>query len=278
MLELRDVLLPGTTWLGADRVRAARLRPLTGWDELAVAEERNGDLSSLELGLLLVGRCLVELTGDEDTKVAPPEVARALSAGDREAVLLRLRQIALGDRIALVATCPDLACGEPMDLDVSIQSVLAPAAADVGPDVPVRPGLVLRRPTGVDQRAVAALALDDPGAAAVALLRRCVVSGDLAPDDVDAASAALDRADPQATCELALACPACGERFSTRLDAADLLVRELGSQRELDLAVHLLAVHYHWTEEAILALPLARRRRYVELLDDAVSASRGTAW
>lgn len=277
MLELRDVPLPGTTWLGDDRVRAARLHPLSGWDELAVAE-RAGDLSSLELGLLLTTRCLVDLLDDGGRPLARPEGASALSAGDREAVLLQLRQLALGDRIALVATCPDLACAEPMDLDVSIQSVLATPTAGARAHVPVRPGLVLRRPTGADQRAVAILALDDPGAAAIALLERCVVSGELHPDDLDAASAVLDQADPQASCELALTCPACGQRFPTRLDAADLLGRELGSVRELDLAVHLLAVHYHWTEEETLALPPARRRRYVELVTDAVSASRGAPW
>jgi hypothetical protein len=30
--------------------------------------------------------------------------------------------------------------------------------------------------------------------------------------------------------------------------------------------VHMLALHYHWAEAAILALPAPRRRRYLSLL------------
>jgi hypothetical protein len=35
--------------------------------------------------------------------------------------------------------------------------------------------------------------------------------------------------------------------------------------------VHLIAFHYGWSEEAILALPRARRRLYLELLAETVA-------
>jgi hypothetical protein len=274
VLDLLEIPLPGTTWVAGRRVRSARLRPLAGWDELAVADVQEG-LSSVELGLLLAERCLNGLRDRERSPVDADAVVTQLSVGDREAVLLRLRQQALGDRVALVATCSDPTCGEPMDLDVSVATMLAPSAEDARVEVTVRPGLVLRRPTGADQLAVAALALNDCDGAALALLRRCASAGDVGAEDVQPASVALDRADPQASCELTLECPACSTRLTTSLDAAELLRRELSSQRELDIAVHLLAVQYHWSEDAILSLPVARRQRYVEILGDAIGVSQG---
>lgn len=46
--------------------------------------------------------------------------------------------------------------------------------------------------------------------------------------------------------------------------SADLLLTE----------VHALALHYHWSERDILALPRARRRRYLALLADALARGR----
>ena len=39
--------------------------------------------------------------------------------------------------------------------------------------------------------------------------------------------------------------------------------------------VHVLALHYHWSEAAILALPSPKRQRYLGLLSRHLS--RGTA-
>jgi len=82
--------------------------------------------------------------------------------------------------------------------------------------------------------------------------------------------------DPQAEIELSVTCPACGATFTTELDAGDLLYSDLvARQGDLDLAIHLLALHYHWSEDDILDLPIARRRRYVEALVDGLTAPEG---
>ena len=39
--------------------------------------------------------------------------------------------------------------------------------------------------------------------------------------------------------------------------------------------VHLLALHYHWSEAAILALPWPRRRRYLAMLARDLSRASG---
>ncbi len=51
---------------------------------------------------------------------------------------------------------------------------------------------------------------------------------------------------------------------------ADLLFRELAEHGDrLYREVHHLALHYHWSERDILALPHGKRRRYLALLADA---------
>jgi len=48
--------------------------------------------------------------------------------------------------------------------------------------------------------------------------------------------------------------------------SADALIRQ----------VHTLALHYHWSQAAILRLPRARRLRYLALLDEHLeSLGRG---
>jgi hypothetical protein len=39
--------------------------------------------------------------------------------------------------------------------------------------------------------------------------------------------------------------------------------------------VHLLALHYHWAEAAILQMPVSRRRRYLRLLASYLGDAEG---
>jgi len=62
-------------------------------------------------------------------------------------------------------------------------------------------------------------------------------------------------------------CPACRALLELDLDPFGLLARELRAGGERIFAeVHALAFHYHWSEDAILALPRPRRWKYLELL------------
>ncbi|RKH55917.1 hypothetical protein D7V93_21525 [Corallococcus llansteffanensis] len=62
-------------------------------------------------------------------------------------------------------------------------------------------------------------------------------------------------------------CPQCSAWLELELDPFALLARELrGGAARLESEVHCLAFHYHWSEADILALPRARRWRYLELL------------
>jgi hypothetical protein len=77
--------------------------------------------------------------------------------------------------------------------------------------------------------------------------------------------------DPQAELELDLSCPSCGAAFSVDLDAGTFLLQELDARgAQLLEDVHALAMHYHWSEPEILALPPRRRERYLDLLAAAL--------
>lgn len=250
--------------------REAVLRPLCGFDEELLLE--SDALGAAARVTTLLGRCLVRL-GDRE---APgPEVARSLVVGDREALLLELRRLTFGERMSCLVNCPAEGCGEKLDLDLDVGDLRVPAGTDEtdwfermvavdGDDLLVR----FRLPTGGDQEAVAATALDDPVRAAEELVERCVAM----PRPTSTAVAAvvgtlMADLDPQAEIGLDLCCPACGCAFTAPFDTADYLFREVAA-READLFtdVHLLALHYHWSEAEILGLTMRRRRRYLERL------------
>ncbi len=277
-----EVLLPGTTVLDGERVLGAWLRPLAGLDE-SFTLEQVGQLGTFRAANALLSRCVAELRLESGPTVAAPGRILDLTAGDREALLLRLRQVTFGDRLALVVNCPEPACGEAMDLDLAIGDLcqapveLAAAVHEfalAGSAQPVR----FRLPTGRDLEAVAQLTRGRPAAAVEAVARRCLL--DPETELTPALLASLDREigerDPQAEIELALTCPACDASFTSELDAGELLCDELAARgRDLELGVHLLALHYHWSENDILALSAARRRRYLATLSDGLSAAAG---
>jgi len=277
-----DVILPGTTVIGDDRVVGARLRPLGGHDEVFVVEQagRSGGMATANA---LLRRCVSELRFASGRTPPASDLVGSLTAGDREALLLRLRQVSFGDRLGLVLTCPEADCGEAMDLELTVSDLvctpaeLAPAIHEVR-ETTDGPPLRFRLPTWSDLEAIAPIARGQPERAATALARLCLVEGPPATDQVlvDLLDPRIAELDPQAEIELSVTCPACGAAFTSGLDAGDLLCAEMvARQGDLDLAVHLLALHYHWSEDEILALPVARRRRYVEALVDGLVAREG---
>ena len=116
------VTLPHGLVRDGSRRTAVLLRPPTGADEAFLLERRGW--TRAELVTELLARCVLDVDGET---VGRDEV-RALTVGDREALLLHLRAAAHGERISCTVDCG--ACGERMDLDVSVADALVPAYAD----------------------------------------------------------------------------------------------------------------------------------------------------
>jgi hypothetical protein len=252
--------LPHGLWVDGTRRLDAELRPLTGADEEFLLELRPSLLPA-ERTTALLARCLVRLG-----PYAPPsaEVVRELVVGDREALLLQLRRLALGDRLDCVVACPE--CAEPLDVELRVGDLLLEPYADA-PERREAQGLVYRAVTGSALEEAARLALDDVAAAARLVLSRCVEEGELTEDDERELPALLADADPQAELVLRIGCAACGGEFSVALDAGGFLQLELAGDRDgLYREVHVLASHYHWSEAELLAMTPAKRRRYLELV------------
>jgi hypothetical protein len=260
----------------------AVLRPLTGADEAFLLDEGTALLPAQRTTWLLC-RCLVRL-GPSDT--VTPEAVRALTVGDREALVLHLRRLTLGERVEIVLRCPQPGCGEKMDLDLAVADLLFPPAEDSQPfyEAELSDGDAVRRvryrlPTGADHEAAALLARSDLGdvkAAADLLLRRCVEGVEEVTDAVgEQLSALMAQRDPQAELVLKLTCPACGRDFDAPFDAAGFFFQELaGRAAVLYREVHRLALAYHWSEAEILALNGRKRRLYLDLLAETAEAGR----
>jgi hypothetical protein len=284
MESATPVRLPAGFWHDGMRHQEAGLRSLSGNDE-AFLLEMGESLLPAQRTTALLARCLMYL-GSLDRVTA--ETTASLTAGDREALILHLRRLTLGERLQCGLACPGSECGEKMDLDLRVSDLLLPpypharewyetTIAENGTRYSVR----FRLPTGAYQEEAATLALSDPQAAAYLLLRRCVERittedgqpvEDIPPVVIDRLPTLIDELDPQAELRLDLTCPSCGHAFTTLLDASIYFFQELADRiKHLYREVHLLAFYYHWSEAEIMGMTAGKRRRYLDLLTEALT-------
>lgn len=286
VMDAVEINLPGGIAIGEQWHRNAALRGITGKEEEFLLLE-GGALPPAMRVTELITRCLQRLGPVTPVR---PELVRALSIGDREALLLHLRRMTLGERIACVLTCP--ACSKKMDLELDVKELLLPAYlnAKAMHEVTISDDeqsyrVVFRLPNGDDQEAAAvAVAAGSVHEAAEMLLKRCiqvVTSSDGEPLAAMPAvvmrelPAKMAELDPQGEVLLDLNCPECAAGFVVPFDAADYVCRELASQAsEFYRGVHVLSYHYHWSEEAILNLSRRKRLIYLDLLANEMEARR----
>ncbi|MFJ9456282.1 hypothetical protein ACIRST_14475 [Kitasatospora sp. NPDC101447] len=245
----------------------AAVRVLTGADEAALGGNGPGGEHWVTLVLATV---VAELGGSRPE----PDELRALSIGDRNALLLALVASTYGSLVEWVLDCPS--CGERLDAAVDLVELLGDAThAPSGPRPPE--GLpAFRLPTGADLEALAELAPTAPDPAEQArrlLLDRCVTAWHTVDEATLAAvETTMAAADPLADIELLLSCAACAAPVPAVLDPAAELAARLTPHRRLMTDVHALALAYGWTEPEVLALPAPRRAGYLTLVAD------GEAW
>jgi hypothetical protein len=251
------------------------VRPWNGHDEALLTGEAASEYPAIRTTLLL-SRCVYP---DPDSGPAPAQFVRGLTAGDRDALLLHLRRITVGRRISAVVPCER--CHETMELDVEIENLISGPCGNAAAwhEVTLDSRTIrFRVPVGGDLEDAAALARKDPAAAERLLLERCIESTpvkELSTAAIDRVCSAMKERDPQAETVLEGSCFRCGESFALGFDAAHYVFREMEqAQAALERDVHLLAYHYHWSENEILGLTPLRRGRYVQRLLDSLSDRR----
>jgi hypothetical protein len=287
-MQAVEVHLPGGVPVGEDWCQSAWLRPVTGREEEFLLNEGRQMTAAARVTQLLA-LCLQRMGPIEPVG---PEQVRRLNVGDREALLLHIRRLTLGERVCCLVSCPN--CGKKMDLDLKIEELLLSPyphrktihAAEIA-DSENLYRVMFRVPNGEDQEAIAGSTPRAVDAAAELVLRRCIAQVDSMreenlPDlprvvvrDLPGKMAALD---PQAELLLDLTCPECASGFVVPFDAGDYVCRELAMQeREFYREVHALSWHYHWSEEAVLGLSRRKRHIYLALLSDELTRGGRTA-
>lgn len=270
------------------RHRAAVLARPDGWLEAHLAEEVDVRPGAVHVPPAVrhrvVATCLERVGGYEHPDA---DVVAALTRGDTDQIAFALHTAMLGPAVALVARCPNPACGELADVDLDIGDLLADTTVPE-PEWFVAESeagrVVLRPPTGADLRALDGLDDDERTAALMTAVVRSAASPDGAPLDTTwaalppslrtAALLALARRPVAPTTDLQVGCPTCRAVMELRVDPLVLLARRLraGAGRLL-LETHCLAYHYGWSEEAVLDLPRERRWAYLALLRAQVTGA-----
>jgi hypothetical protein len=195
----------------------------------------------------------------------------ALPLGQRDQMLLRLREYLFGPVLTMTASCP--ACGERLETSLRLAELQTAS----------KPGEYQRALTLGDREIVfhaprAGDLIDlpsDPVRARDALLSRCLMhrgtpaeSGapdELSGDDIAAIVEAMAAADPQANLDIGLVCEACRHQWDCAFDIVAFLWREIDAWAQRTLReVHTLARAYRWSERDILALSPTRRQIYLD--------------
>lgn len=245
---------------------ALAIRALTGEDEAGFAEEAARGTPVLGLLAFLAHRLCAD-----DGPLA--EDAAALTAGEAQALALRLRAAVLEGPMRVTFSCTS--CGEKLDLALDPLSLLVPREGGATSRMIGAFRLAFRPMTVADILAAGAAATPREGALTV--LDRCATATDdqgatIAPSDLpgdvaDEAAAHLLALEPQAETVIACACPACNAALEAVLDPARILATELSAQaRGVYAEVLAIASRTGWNEQAILSMPRFRRRGYAAAL------------
>ena len=270
------------------------LEPLSGHDEEILAEMGKRGCAASVVTNLLSRR--IKRLGTLTT--ITPALVRELLVGDRDFLMMKLRAMSFGTKVLSTLNCSNPACDELMDVafdlnEIPIERYAINArifklqlsdAARLSDASDAQQDVEFRLPTGGDQEELAGIFAVDEARALDLLLARCVkrIGARESCDAEFIASlpfstrgeieAEIERLSPKISLALDGICPECGLPFESPLDLTNFFAAEL--QRNLprlEQDVHTLALHYHWSEQDILALPRPKRLRYLRLLQSELA-------
>ncbi len=247
--------------------RVVVLRPPRGAEDLLLLEAARTPAGDAALALALARRLVRAAEGE-------PLDWNGLPVTDLDVLVMRLRQLLIGDRIRADVACPAAGCGRRIDVAFGIEDFLAhrgpePAEWPTEPDdepgwfrpVESAEGVSFRLPTVADQLAVIGRPDADDE-----LARRCVRPIDVPARLRHRVEEAMESLAPSLCGDLNGVCPECGAEVVVAFDARWYCLRELRDRAAFIYQdVDLLARRYCWTERDILALPHGRRAAYAEL-------------
>jgi hypothetical protein len=276
-------ILPGGYWDTDGALhRRYELAALTGRDEELLADQSERCTAEVVTEVLARG---VKSIGD--IAPVPEHVIRDMLVGDRQFLLLRLRQATVGDQVHGGVFCPWTDCGKRVTIDFAVSDVPVTESTDKGPlywmelSVDAADGVEARRigfrlPTGADQEEVAPWLSVNEAQALTMLLERCVHEGSdrvagLSPLARAEIEECMRSAAPAVEQVIEAGCAECGRSFVVPFDVQRFFFGELRTSRELLYReVHYLAYHYHWSEPDIMSMSREKRHSYIDVLADEI--------
>lgn len=208
-------------------------------------------------------------------EITPGNLAR-MSIGRRDQALLTLREQTFGSRLVGLASCPE--CRERIELTFEASQIRTESAGETPELLALCDSgwrVQFRLPNSLDVAAIEdRLSVEE---ARTALLARCLLAAEhdgetlgaepLPPPLAGAVARRMAQAEPQGDVQLACACPRCGRTWQAAFDIVSFFWEEIHAWAKRTLhEVHLLASAYGWPEADILALSVARRHKYLEMI------------
>jgi hypothetical protein len=241
------------------------MRPLTT-PELLDAWEAGVPQPASQRALTLLAAACPEATVEEFSR---------LPVGQRDGLLLSVREQTFGSRLPCLITCA--ACGERAEVAFHVADLrVEPRSTAPGVLTIEAQGYLVefRLPDTLDLFHLATASLER---ARRALLERCLltalkdgmpISVVEVPDEVAREiSTEMERVDGQACVELVTTCPGCGSARTSALDIGAFFWSEVDAWAQRTLRdVHALASAYHWSEADILTMSPWKRRIYLDMV------------
>jgi hypothetical protein len=216
----------------------------------------------VEQALLLLYAAFPERTREELAQ---------LNIGQRDALLLRIREQTFRPNLVGLSACPN--CGERLETTFTADEILESMPALVKENAPfiLESGnfkLTFRLPTSLDVHE----ASNREG-----LLAACVLEAlrddtsidvtELPEELIQALTNRMEQIDPLANLTLPFTCPACGTNWQSLFDITSFFWSEINAWAARILyEVHLLASAYGWSEKDILSMSALRRQHYLGMV------------
>jgi hypothetical protein len=212
------------------------LRALTGYEE-AYIEAHLAAANTARLVNDVIARCLG--APEADTAEALDRV-RGLLIADRDAALVRLRRLSLGDEIRTAVDCPDCATTSEVSFELAqLSTDFNRPLAEIEAKLPDGRSARLRLPTAGDQEALFDAALETASERRSWLISRLLISlGDeVGPFDDrfahglpvairGAIEESINRASPDLDLSMSVDCRNCEAQFAVPFDVASFFLRK----------------------------------------------------
>jgi len=244
------------------------MRPLSVEDMISVWEQ--GDLrSSMDRALLMLQ------AGSPETSLT--DLAE-LSIGERDGLLLELREKTIGTHLSCAVDCP--VCAADLQFEFDTRQIARNALPSSTGELVATAGefsVTFRLPNSRDL----AEALREVSAETrrIRLLTRCALdvrksgvpfpAAELPDYVMDEVGEAMARSAPQADTRFGVECQSCGKSWQAPFDVVSFFWAETAIRARRALSeVHVLATSYGWSEADILRMSATRREFYLQMVGE----------